>query len=75
MASKTVTRSIHNSREKRSQNELVCENAALLAQGSCLLRVMGSWKCKEINRLERNVFVFDCLKIAKFRGFCGELDL
>ena len=33
---------IQNSRQNRSKNRLVCENAVTRAHGSCSLRVMGS---------------------------------
>ena len=35
---------ILNSRQNRSKNKLVSENAVTRAQGNCSLRVMGSWR-------------------------------
>ena len=34
---------VQNSRQNRSKNKLVRENAVTRTRGSCLLRVMGSW--------------------------------
>ena len=36
-------KNIQNSRQNRSKNKLVSENAVTRAHGSCSLRVMGSW--------------------------------